>query len=145
MMDIAEVARQSGFPASTLRYYEDRGLIVSVGRRGLRRMFEPAVLRRLALIALGRDVGFSLIEIAAFIGRGGEISLDRQVLAAKADELDARIRRLAAMRDELRRAAACPAVSHSECRNFQHSMETALIQTRRRAVKKVRISRVSAT
>ncbi len=67
MMDIAEVARQSGFPASTLRYYEDRGLIVSVGRRGLRRMFEPAVLRRLALIALGRDVGFSLIEIAAFM------------------------------------------------------------------------------
>ncbi len=25
-MDIAEVARMTGFPASTLRYYEERGL-----------------------------------------------------------------------------------------------------------------------
>ena len=49
-MDIAEVARRSGLPASTLRYYEERGLISSVGRQGLRRLFHPTVLERLALI-----------------------------------------------------------------------------------------------
>ena len=53
-MDINEVARASGVPASTLRYYEEKGLIASVGRRGLRRTFEPRVVERLALIALGR-------------------------------------------------------------------------------------------
>jgi DNA-binding transcriptional MerR regulator len=51
-MDIAEVAKRSGVPASTLRYYEERGLIASVGRQGARRRFAPGVLDQLALIAL---------------------------------------------------------------------------------------------
>jgi DNA-binding transcriptional MerR regulator len=62
--DIAEVARRSGVPASTLRFYEEKGLIMSAGRRGLRRLFEPAVFERLALIALARASGFTLEEIA---------------------------------------------------------------------------------
>ena len=52
-MDISEVARRAGVPASTLRFYEERGLITSTGRRGLHRVFEPDILERLALIALG--------------------------------------------------------------------------------------------
>ena len=63
-MDIAEVARRSRVPASTLRFYEEKGLIASIGRRGLRRVFNPDVLERLALIAVGRAAGFSLNEIA---------------------------------------------------------------------------------
>jgi DNA-binding transcriptional MerR regulator len=63
-LDIAEVAQQSGVPASTLRFYDEKGLIASTGRRGLRRLFDPGVLERLALIALGRAAGFSLDEIA---------------------------------------------------------------------------------
>ena len=51
-MDITEVARRSGVPASTLRFYEEKGLIASIGRRGLHRLFDPGVLERLALIAL---------------------------------------------------------------------------------------------
>ena len=39
-LDIAAVAQQSGVPASALRYYEEKGLIASVGRRGLRRLFD---------------------------------------------------------------------------------------------------------
>lgn len=54
-MDISEVARRSGVPASTLRFYEEKGLIASTGRRGLRRLFPANVLERLALIALGRS------------------------------------------------------------------------------------------
>ena len=53
-MDIAEVAKRAGVPASTLRFYEERGLISSVGRQGLRRLFSANVLERLALIALER-------------------------------------------------------------------------------------------
>ena len=71
MLDIVDVARRSSAPTSTLRYYEEPGLIESVGRRGLRRIFEPGVLRRLALIVLGRNVGFSLDEVAALIGAAG--------------------------------------------------------------------------
>jgi DNA-binding transcriptional MerR regulator len=118
-MDITEVARRSGVPASTLRFYEEMGLIASVGRRGLRRLFEPRVLERLALIALGRAAGFSLDEIARMFAPDGRPKIDRRVLAAKAEELDGTIHRLSAMRDGLRHAAVCPAPSHMECPTFR--------------------------
>ncbi|MEH6565269.1 MAG: helix-turn-helix domain-containing protein [Halopseudomonas sp.] len=118
-MDIAEVAKRSGLPASTLRYYEEKGLIASVGRRGLRRLFNANVLEGLALIALGRSAGFSLDEIASMLGTDGQPQIDRQLLADKADELDATVRKLAAMRDGLRHAAICSAPSHMECPTFR--------------------------
>ena len=70
-LDIAAVAQQSGVPASALRYYEEKGLIASVGRRGLRRLFDAGVLERLALIALGQAAGFSLDEIAGMFTPDG--------------------------------------------------------------------------
>jgi DNA-binding transcriptional MerR regulator len=124
-MDITEVARQSGVPASTLRYYEEKGLIASVGRQGLRRTFEPRVLERLALIALGSAAGFSLDEIARMFVPDGRPRIDRQMLAAKAQELDRTIRKLTAMRDGLRHAAACPAPSHMECPTFRRLLAAA--------------------
>ena len=70
-LDITEVARRSGVPASTLRFYEEKGLIVSIGRRGLRRLFDGRVLERLAFIALGRASGFSLDEVAHMFAADG--------------------------------------------------------------------------
>jgi DNA-binding transcriptional MerR regulator len=118
-LDITEVAKRSGLPASTLRFYEEKGLIASVGRRGLRRLFNAGVLERLALIAMGRAAGFSLDEIASMFAADGRPRIDRQVLAAKAEELDRTIRELSAMRDGLRHAAACTAPSHMECPTFR--------------------------
>jgi DNA-binding transcriptional MerR regulator len=119
-VDITEVVRRSGVPASTLRFYEEKRLIVSIGRRGLRRMFDPDVLERLELIALGRWAGFSLDEIALTFAPDGQIRIDRQMLASKAEELDGTIRRLTEMRDGLRHAAVCSAPSHMECPTFRN-------------------------
>jgi len=124
-LDIAEVAKRSGVPASALRFYEDKGLIASVGRRGLRRLFDPAVLERLALIALGRSAGFSLDEIARMFAPDGRPRIDRAMLANKAEELDRTIRELSAMRDGLRHAAACRAPSHMECPTFRRILRAA--------------------
>jgi len=124
-MDITEVAQRSGVPASTLRFYEEKGLIASVGRRGLRRVFEPGVLERLALIAVGRAAGFSLEEIALMFAPDGRLHIDRQMLVAKAEDLDRTIRKLTAMRDGLRHAAVCPAPSHMECRTFRRILHAA--------------------
>ncbi|MEV6280691.1 helix-turn-helix domain-containing protein [Nocardia sp. NPDC051832] len=118
VLDIAEVARRSGLPASTLRYYEEKGLIASTGRRGLRRLFDPLVLQRLSLITVASSAGFSLDEIARMFGADGQPHLEREMFTAKADELDRRIGELTAMRDGLRHAAACPAPSHMECPKF---------------------------
>ena len=123
--DIAEVARRSGVPASTLRFYEDKGLIASAGRRGLRRLFDAGVFERLALIALARAAGFTLDQIASMFSPDGRVRIDRAMLAAKADELDHTIRRLRAMRDGLRHAAVCRAPSHLECPTFRKLLAAA--------------------
>jgi DNA-binding transcriptional MerR regulator len=125
LLDIAEVAERSGLPASALRFYEEKGLIASTGRRGLRRLFQPSVIDRLALIALGRAAGFSLDEIAGMFAPDGSLRIDRRQLTAKADQLDRTIRQLTAMRDGLRHAAACLAPSHLECPKFRRLLTAA--------------------
>ncbi len=124
-LDIGVVAERSGLPASTLRYYEEKGLIASSGRHGLRRLFDPGVLERLALIAIGRTAGFSLDEIALMFGPRGELKIDRQKLLAKARELDGMIHRLTSLRDGLRHAAACTAPSYMECPTFRRIVKAA--------------------
>jgi DNA-binding transcriptional MerR regulator len=124
-MDIAEVARRSGVPASALRYYEQKGLIASVGRAGLRRTFAPTVLHQLSLIALGQAAGFSLDEVRGMFSADGRANIDRQSLRGKADEIDATIGRLQALSRGLRHAAVCPAENHAECPTFQRLLRAA--------------------
>lgn len=124
-LDIAEVAKRSGVPSSTLRFYEEKRLIRSIGRRGLRRLFDSNVLERLALIGLGRASGFSLDEIARMFAPDGRVRIDRQMLSAKADELGKTIRQLSAMRGGLLHAAACRAPSHMECPTFRRLLKLA--------------------
>lgn len=131
LLDIAQVAGATGMAASRLRYYEEKGLIASVGRRGLKRLFEAGVLERLSLIALAQSAGFSLDEIAGMVDAAGRPRLDRAQLSAKADDLDRTVRRLSALRDGLRHAAACPAPSHMECPAFRRLLKGA-VETRRR-------------
>ncbi len=116
-MDIAEVAIASGLPASTLRFYEEKGLIQSIGRHGLRRLFNANVIERLALISLGRSAGFSLDEIGEMFTPEGP-DINRALLLTKADELDRKIKVLTSMRDGLRHASACNAPNHLECPKF---------------------------
>jgi len=146
-LDISEVAQRSGVPASTLRFYEEKGLIASTGRQGLRRRFDSGVLERLALIALGSAAGFSLDEIARMFTPDGRPSIDRQLLAAKAQELDGTIRKLSAMRDGLRHAAVCPAPSHMECPTFRRLLRAAAsgaIRTRKKSTRSKQLRKVRA-
>jgi DNA-binding transcriptional MerR regulator len=115
MLDIGEVSRASGMAPSALRFYEEKGLIRSQGRRGLRRLFGEEVLQRLALIRLGQRAGFSLEEVADLLSTE---RLDRQRLLARAEEIDQKIGELKRMRDGLRHAAACPAEDHFQCPKF---------------------------
>ena len=108
---------------------KEKKLIASIGRRGLRRLFDPNVLERLALIALGRASGFSLDEIALMFWADGRPRIDRRMLAAKADEIDRTIRQLQALRRSLRHAAACPAPSHMECPTFRRLLRAAAAGT----------------
>jgi DNA-binding transcriptional MerR regulator len=139
-VDISQVSKRSGVPASALRYYEEKGLISSSGRYGLKRLFDPSVLDQLALISLGQVAGFTLDEIALMLTPAGQLSIDRQMLTKKANEIDAMIVRLKAMSKGLKHAAACPAPTHLECPSFRRLMRAAssgaLVPAGRKPIKK---------
>jgi len=119
LLDISEVSKQTGVAASAIRHYEEKGLISSLGRRGLKRLFAPEVLDQLALITLGKAGGFSLEEIKSMFGPDGRPALSRERLHTRVAELDHQIDQLTALRDMIRHVAECPAPSHMECDKFQ--------------------------
>lgn len=125
ILDIGEVSKHSGLPVSTLRYYEEQGLISSIGRQGLRRQFGERALLQLSLIELGKSAGFSLDEIAGMFGEDGQPHLPRDELRNRADALDRQIHQLTALRNAMRHVADCPAPSHLECPKFQRLLKIA--------------------
>jgi DNA-binding transcriptional MerR regulator len=133
ILDIGEVTQQSGVSPSTLRYYEEIGLIASVGRHGLRRQFETDVLLRLSLVALGKSAGFSLVDISAMFGKDGQPELPRANLHLKADELERQIDNLTVLKNALRHVADCPAPSHLECPKFRRLLLMAIRRQKSKA------------
>lgn len=128
-MDIADVAKRTGVPASTLRYYAKTGLLESLSSPGQRRQFSADVADRLALIARGQAAGFSLSEVRAMLM---DLQVDREMLMAKANEIDEQVKRLQAMSKGLRHAAACPEDDHLACPTFQRLMKVAAAGIRER-------------
>lgn len=125
-MNISEVVKRTGIPASTLRYYEEKGLIKSLGRSGLQRKFPETVIEKLALISLAQSADFSLDEISIMFGSDGDNLINRNMLIDKANQIDETIKRLTIMSDSLKHAAICKAPSHFECPTFKRLMKAAL-------------------
>lgn len=125
ILDIADIARQTGLPPSTLRYYEEIGLIESIGRHGLRRQYEPDTLMQLSLISLGKAAGYSLDEISGMFGKNGEPAISRSDLHTRADRLERQIQDLTALKNAIRHVAECPAPSHMQCPTFQRLVRLA--------------------
>ncbi|MEV5824718.1 MerR family transcriptional regulator [Spirillospora sp. NPDC052242] len=122
LLDISEVAERSGLTASALRFYERRELISPAGRNGLRRIYRPDVLDRLALISCARSAGFTIAEIAGFLrATPGDDAL-RARMAAKARTLDEDIARLTRMRDSLHHASTCTHAPLVECPHFKNTI-----------------------
>lgn len=124
-LDIGEVAKRSGLPVSTLRYYEEKGLIRSTGRNGLRRVFDPDVIDQLALIALGRLAQFKLDELSEVLPGKDSATLDRTKITEQADTLDHRIKELTALSKTLRHVAECRAENHLSCPRFKKLLRVA--------------------
>ena len=126
LLDIGVLSERSGVPPSTLRYYEEIGLIDSFTRHGLRRQYAPEVLQQLALISLGKIAGFPLADMKGMFGKDGSADLPREALHQQADRLDVQIRQLTTLSKALRHVAECQAESHMECPKFRRLMKAAL-------------------
>lgn len=120
-LGIGDVARRSGLAVSALHFYERRGLIRSVRTSGNQRRYARDVLRRLAVIRVAQRVGVPLEAIRlAFADLPDERTPTRaewaRMSAAWRGELDARIRDLQHLRDQLTDCIGCGCLSLRRCR-----------------------------
>lgn len=67
MLTIGEVARRADIRASTIRFYEEKGLLPPAERRSGKRVYSDSILKRLAVIEVAKSAGFELDEIAALL------------------------------------------------------------------------------
>ena len=93
---IAELAREFGVTARTIRHYEDEGLIAPL-RDGQRRVYRPRDRTRLRLILRGRRLGFALAEVREIVdlydaapGEIGQLELLLAKIAGRRTELEAK-------------------------------------------------------
>jgi MerR family redox-sensitive transcriptional activator SoxR len=123
LLSIGEVAERTGVAVSALRFYEAQRLIASTRSGGGQRRFRREVLRRIAFIRIAQQIGLSLEEIAdALASLPGErtptVADWTRVSRAWRSQLDARIRMLELVRDELTSCIGCGCLSLHTCRLY---------------------------
>ena len=91
LIPIGEVAKSFGIAASTLRYYEDEGLLSARSRTGGKRWYGQRELRRLALIRMYTETGMSLEQVRSFIETDTTSDQFSTVLADQVSTLEAQI------------------------------------------------------
>ena len=107
-MRIGEMAKRSGVPAKTIRYYEDIGLLPPPARSASGyRDYEPSTLDRLAFVRAAQAVGLSLGEIRGIVALRdkGQTPCGHvlDLLRTRSAELDRRIAELRNLQGELKR------------------------------------------
>ncbi|WP_199545820.1 MerR family transcriptional regulator [Streptomyces sp. N35] len=92
LLTIGQLARRTGLPVRTIRYWSDVGALPVVDRsEGNYRLYDAESVARLALIRTLRDLGLGLDDVRAVVG--GEITV-AQVAARHVSALDAQIQSL---------------------------------------------------
>lgn len=120
LLTVSELAHRSGFAPSAIRFYDKEGLISATRTGGGQRRFERNVLRRLAFIRAARNVGLTLDEIAAALGRLPDSRTPNRADWAKLSKewrarLDDQIAGLLALRDSLDSCIGCGCLSLKRC------------------------------
>ncbi|MBI5291376.1 MAG: heavy metal-responsive transcriptional regulator [Chloroflexi bacterium] len=106
-MLIHDLAKQTGVPAKTIRYYESIKLLPRPERAANNyRQYAPAEAERLRFIASARSLGFSLDDVAEILAaRDKGLAPCQRVLDAvdrRLTDVDRRIADLLTLRDSLR-------------------------------------------
>jgi DNA-binding transcriptional MerR regulator len=117
-LTIGEVAREAGVAATTLRYYEQIGLLPPPARLGGRRRYDGSILARLEVIRLCKSAGFALEEIQLlFADDAPGRPASRALAEAKLAEIDDQMASLARARAviEWGMSCTCPSIDACSC------------------------------
>ena len=104
-MNIGDVARRSGLPTKTIRYYEDIGLISPLRGQNGYRSFRESDLHKLAFLGRARALGFSIEDCRTLLGLYQDGTRESAQVKAVAEQhltaIDEKIAQLKSMRDTL--------------------------------------------
>jgi MerR family redox-sensitive transcriptional activator SoxR len=118
-MSIGDVARHAGVAASTVRYYEEIGLLPRAARASGKRVFDQQTVDRLLVIAFAKEAGFTLREIrqlfTGFASATPAGSRWQKLATAKLAEVEALAARIEAMKELLREALRCGCIELETC------------------------------
>jgi MerR family redox-sensitive transcriptional activator SoxR len=120
---IGELARRAGVATSALRYYEDQGLIASTRSSAGQRRYSRQTLRRIAFIGAAQAVGLSLLEIRQTLSFLPDRRAPNQRDWARLAQgwrpiIEARIRALERLRDQLDSCIGCGCLSLKVCKLY---------------------------
>ncbi len=84
MLSIGQLSKQTGVKVTTIRYYEQQGLIAPPHRsEGNQRRYEPDTLKQLRFIKHARDLGINIDSIRQLI----DLSTDTEKPCGEADKI----------------------------------------------------------
>ena len=130
LFTIGQLARRTGVPARTVRFWSDAGLIPPAGRSaGGYRLFDSEAAARLDLVRTLRELGLGLDVVAAVLSRASTLG---EVAATHVSALDAQIRAL-----RLRRAVLSTVARHEstvEEAALMHKLARLSAQERQRII-----------
>ena len=122
LLTIGELARRAGRRASSIRYYEQIGLLPELERAGGQRRYRPDSVRTLAVIDTAQRAGLSLDEIRALLGAaqgsGDAVEELRRIAARKVPEVTAMIERAVLGQELAGTGSRCECPSLEECPLF---------------------------
>ena len=123
LLTIGELARRTARRTSSIRYYEEIGLLPEPVRVGGRRRYPEQTVRTLTVVDTAQRAGLALSEIRTLLtaapGDSAAIEELRGIAERKLPELEATIERAVLMRRWLEAAARCECPSLDECCLFE--------------------------
>lgn len=137
MIQIGELSRLTGISTSTIRFYEDSGLISETARSpSNKRLYDDNALQRLFFVRNARSTGLSVENVlellCALDGTEGSDAIANAIIDRNIDEAEARILMLRSLHDELTRVKGLPRTGPSADRVIRSmSLDTSNIRASR--------------
>ncbi len=118
-LSISQVAQLTGVRPSTMRYYEEIGLLSPTRRIGNRRQYDDSILQRLALIQTGQQAGFKLAELKTLLdnirdAESGNVEW-HELISRKLREMDMMQKQIERMKGLLADIMDCEDDTLAEC------------------------------